>query len=70
MPKHPLPFAVCALLLAVVPLHADEAEDQAVKAVQKLGGSVRWDNTDPAKPVVKVTSATKRTHRMRTLCDR
>ena len=33
-----LPLAAGLLLLASAPLFADDAEDQAVKAVQKLGG--------------------------------
>ena len=42
------------LLLAAVPLYADDAEDQAVKAVEKLGGKVVRDDKDPARPVVEV----------------
>jgi len=47
-------LAGCVLLLAAAPLLADEAEDQAVKAVEKLGGKVKRDDKDPAKPVVGV----------------
>jgi internalin A len=32
----------------------DDAEDQAVKAVEKLGGQVVRDPNDPAKPIVEV----------------
>jgi hypothetical protein len=35
-----LALAGCLLLLAAAPLLADAAEDQAVKAVEKLGGRV------------------------------
>src|SRR5262249_27129886 len=42
------------LLLAVVPLHAEENENTAGKAVEKLGGKVTLDNKDPAKPIVGV----------------
>ena len=54
MPKLSLSLAACVLLLAVVPLYADDAEDQAVKAVEKLGGKVIRDDKDPAHPVVEV----------------
>jgi hypothetical protein len=33
-----IPIAAGALLLAVPPLFADDAEEQAVKAVEMLGG--------------------------------
>ena len=45
------------LLLAAVPLYADDAEDQAVKAVETLGGKVIRDDKDPAHPVVEVDSS-------------
>ena len=41
-----LPLAGCVLLLAAAPLLADDAEDQAVKAVEKLGGKVVRDDKD------------------------
>jgi hypothetical protein len=41
-------------LLICGSLHADEAEDKAVKAVQKLGGSVIRDNKALGKPVYAV----------------
>ena len=53
MPKHSLLCAAC-VLLAAVPLYADEAEDQAVKAVEKLGGMVIRDDKDPERPVIEV----------------
>ena len=49
-----LPLAACLLLLAAAPLRADDAEDQAAKTVEKLGGTVFRDTNDPAKPVVEV----------------
>ncbi len=42
------------LLLAAVPQYADDAEDAAVKAVEKLGGTATRDDKDPARPVVAV----------------
>ena len=44
-------------MLAAVPLYADDAEDQAVKTIEKLGGKVVRDDKDPAKPVVAVDLA-------------
>ena len=41
-------------MLAAAPLYADEAEDQAVKAVEKLGGKVIRDYTNPARPYTQV----------------
>jgi hypothetical protein len=49
-----LPLAGCVLLLAAAPMYADDAEDQAVKAVQKFGGRVVRDDNDPGKHVVEV----------------
>ncbi len=49
-----IPLAAGVLLLAAVPLFAEDAEDQAVKAVEKVGGMVVRDDKDPAKPVVEV----------------
>src|SRR5438876_967448 len=43
------------LLLAAGPLYADDAEDAAVKAVEKLGGKVTRDYKDSAHPVVRVS---------------
>jgi hypothetical protein len=49
------PFGVLAvLLLASAPVRADDAEDKAVKFVEKLGGQVFRDNKQPGKPVVHV----------------
>jgi hypothetical protein len=42
------------LLLAAAPLLADEAEDNAVKAVEKLSGRVEHDDKAPGKPVAAV----------------
>ena len=46
-----------ALLLALVPwtavcMRADEAEDKAVEAIQKLGGRITWDMKVKGKPIV------------------
>jgi hypothetical protein len=49
-----LPGAVGLLLLAAAPQHGDEAEGQAVMAVENLGGTVVGDESDPAKPVIEV----------------
>jgi internalin A len=46
--------AACLLLAAAAPLFADDAEDKAVQAVEKLGGKVVRDDKDPTKPVVEV----------------
>jgi len=45
------------LVLLLVPgvLRADDAEDRAVRAVEKLGGSVFRDDKAPGKPVVAVS---------------
>ena len=48
-----------ALLLALVPWmtgcgRADEAEDKAVKAIQKLHGSITRDEKAKGKPIVSV----------------
>ncbi len=55
-----LPVAAGVLLLAAAPVRADDAEDQAEKAVQKLGGMVVRDDKDPAKPVIKVDLSFKK----------
>jgi internalin A len=52
-----LPFAVGALLLAAASLRADDAEDQAERAIEKLGGKVVRDDKDPAKPVIQLDLA-------------
>ena len=49
-----LPLAVGVLLLAAAPLRADDAEDQAAKAIEKLGGKVVRDDKDPDQPVIEV----------------
>lgn len=54
MSHRTLPLTIAVMLLAAAPLHADDAEDQAVKAVEQLGGSVTRDDKDPAHPVVSV----------------
>ena len=48
-----------ALLLALVPwtavsIRADEAEDKAVKAIEKLGGRITRDEKAKDKPTVNV----------------
>ena len=43
------------LLLWAAPLYAGDAEDAAVKAVEKLGGTATRDEDDPAHPVVAVS---------------
>ena len=45
-------LALAAAVFVAAPLYAGEAEDAAVKAVEKLGGSVTRDDQDPAHPVV------------------
>ena len=55
MSQRLLAVSAGVLLLAAAPLCADDAEDQAVKAVEKLGGQVVRDDDDPAKPVIKVS---------------
>jgi internalin A len=57
MPRWILSAALVALLLAAAPLYADDAEDAAVKAVEKLGGKATRDEGDPAHPVVAVNLA-------------
>jgi hypothetical protein len=49
-------LAAC-LLPAADPLYADDAEDAAAKAVEKLGGAVTRDDADPAHPVGAVNLA-------------
>ena len=46
--------ALTALLVAVFPALADEAEDRAVEAIKKLGGEVVRDDKNPSKPVIEV----------------
>ena len=48
-------LAACLLLSAAAPVYAGGAEDAAVKAVEKLGGTVTRDVDDPAHPVVAVS---------------
>src|SRR5262245_33440384 len=43
-----------ALALLASPLAAGETEDQAVKAIEKLGGKITFDEKAPGKPVVAV----------------
>src|SRR5258708_38675812 len=50
-------LTACVLLLTALPLYADDAEDQAVKAVENLEGAVIRDTKDPARPVVEVNLA-------------
>ena len=45
---------VLLLVLTAVDLRADEAEEKAVKAIEKLGGKVRRDEKADGKPVVAV----------------
>jgi internalin A len=53
--------AVLGLLLtSSVPARADDAEDKAVKIVEKLGGRVTRDDKQPGKPVVGVDFAFSR----------
>ncbi|HVS34214.1 MAG TPA: hypothetical protein VMS17_01455 [Gemmataceae bacterium] len=52
-----LPLLAAALLLAAGTLYADDAEDAAVKTVERLGGTVSRDEADPAHPVVGVSLA-------------
>jgi len=44
-------------LLATAPVRGDEAEEKAVKAVEKLGGKVKRDDKADGKPVVSVDFA-------------
>ncbi len=56
MPRRTLiATALAVSLLSAAPLYAGDAEAGAVKAVEKLGGSVVRDDTDPARPVVAVS---------------
>src|SRR5262249_26075551 len=50
-----LALLTTCLLLAAGPLYADDAEDTAAKAVEKLGGKVTRDDKDPAHPVGAVS---------------
>src|SRR5262245_54211681 len=45
-------IAVLVLAVCGMTLRADEAEDRAVKAVEKLGGKVTRDDKQPGKPVI------------------
>src|SRR5262249_39823966 len=52
-------LTAAALLLGLAPwtavcTRADEAEDRAVKAIEKLGGSITRDETATDKPIVSV----------------
>ncbi|HJZ58498.1 MAG TPA: hypothetical protein VKE74_26385, partial [Gemmataceae bacterium] len=49
-------FALAAVagLCAAGPASADEAEDKAVKFVEKLGGQANRDNSKSGKPVIEV----------------
>lgn len=42
------------MLLAAAVVHAGDAQDKAVKAVERLGGMVTRDETQPGKPIVGV----------------
>ena len=55
-------LAVTVALLAAPALRADEAEDRAVKAIEKLGGKVTRDDKREGKPVtiVQGTRASER----------
>ena len=46
--------SVALLLVVGLPLRADEAEDRAVKAVQKLGGRIVRDEKADGKPIITV----------------
>ena len=46
-------LAACLSLLAAVPVCADDAEDQAVKAVDNLGGKVVRNQNGTAKPIIE-----------------
>jgi internalin A len=56
MRKRLLLIAACQLL-AAGPVYADDAEDAAAKAIEKLGGAVTRDDADAAHPVVAVILA-------------
>src|SRR6185369_4088031 len=47
-------LATLVLFLVSGGLRADEAEDKAVKAIEKLGGTVKRDEKADGKPVVAV----------------
>lgn len=47
-------FAVLALAVAASPVVADEAEDRAVAVIERAGGRVVRDESQPGKPVVSV----------------
>ena len=42
------------LLVMAAPLHADDAENAAVKRIENLAGGVGRDDKDPAHPVISV----------------
>jgi hypothetical protein len=46
--------AALLLALTTVPVRADEAEDKAVKAIEKLGGIITRDEKVKGKPIVSV----------------
>ena len=46
--------AVTVVLMCCCAAPADDAEDRAIAAVEKLGGSCRRDDKKPNKPVVAV----------------
>ncbi len=54
-----LMLCAVALVLLASTARADEAEDKAVKLVEKLGGRVTRDEKAPGKPVVEVFLANK-----------
>jgi hypothetical protein len=41
--------------MATLCIRADEAEDQAVKAIEQIGGIIDRDNKAKDKPIVSVT---------------
>jgi hypothetical protein len=52
-----LALLTACLLLAAAPASAGDAEDAAARAVQKDGGTITRDDSDPAHPVVAVSLA-------------
>ena len=50
----PLTIGVLLLAAALPVQRRRDAEDQAVKAIEKFGGEVMRDDKDPAKPVIEV----------------
>ena len=50
-----LALLAAGLLLTAAPLYAGDAEDAALKAVEKFGGPATGDEDDPAHPVVAVS---------------